>query len=456
MRWRAVALVSIAANIGLAMAWLTPSHPRASRAAAAAPKESPDTSPPRTNVVVRREFFTWQEVESTDYPTYIANLRDIGCPEQTIRDIIIADVNALYAKRRAAELVTPEQQWWRSDADPAVVQAAAEKARALEEERTALLGRLLGSAWEAGDLVSMPRPVRPSIVLDGPVLGELPAETKLALQEVSYRSEDRLLAYLEALRREGKEPDPAQLFKLRQQTREELARLLSPPQLEEFLLRYSQDANNLRAEFGQLAYFNPTPDEFRAVFRAVDPIDQQLQAMTGTDVNTTQGRKALERQRETYLKNALGAKRYEEYRRLHDPVYREAMATAIQAGTPEAVETIYEITLAAGAKQADISADASLTPEQKAIEQKRLELEQFQANTLAAGQQLPPEPAATTPTRRITYTLQQGDTAAVVCLIYGVPMNALRAANPRLNLNKLHPGDTVVVPRNPLAPLPAP
>jgi len=40
---------------------------------------------------VRRQFFSWQQLESPDYQTYVANLRDIGCPEQTIRDIIIAD-----------------------------------------------------------------------------------------------------------------------------------------------------------------------------------------------------------------------------------------------------------------------------------------------------------------------------------------------------------------------------
>src|SRR5262249_53000387 len=45
------------------------------------------------------EKFHWEQVESADYPTYIANLRSIGCPEQTIHDIIAADVHALHASR---------------------------------------------------------------------------------------------------------------------------------------------------------------------------------------------------------------------------------------------------------------------------------------------------------------------------------------------------------------------
>ena len=44
--------------------------------------------------------FHWSQIESADYRTYIANLRAIGCPEQTIRDIITADVDSLYAARR--------------------------------------------------------------------------------------------------------------------------------------------------------------------------------------------------------------------------------------------------------------------------------------------------------------------------------------------------------------------
>lgn len=45
--------------------------------------------------------FDWRErVESADYPTYMANLRAIHCPEPTVRDIIRADVASLFAQKR--------------------------------------------------------------------------------------------------------------------------------------------------------------------------------------------------------------------------------------------------------------------------------------------------------------------------------------------------------------------
>jgi len=457
MRWRAFAFGSLGVNLVLAAGWLAARNRLATNSAALA-QGAQAAQTGRTNVVVRRQFFSWREVESSDYPTYIANLRDIGCPEQTIRDIIIADVNAMYSRKRATELVTAEQQWWRSEPDPAVLQTAAEKSRALEDERRGLLARLLGTNWESGDIVSLPRPSRPGIVLDGQVLGNLPAETKQTIQEVSMRSQDKLQAYLDEQRQQGKNPDLAEIAKLRQETRLELQKILTPPQLEEFLLRYSQDANNLRNEFGQLRFFNASPDEFRAVFRATDVLNEQIELLAdASDANSIAQRKSLEDQRENAIKTALGANRYAEYQQLHDPVYRDAYALAEQEGTPEAAQTIYEINLATIAEQNQIRANTNLTDGQKTIELKRIELEQLKANTLATGQELPPEPAAPaqTPPRRM-HLIRPGDSLGVVGLIYGLPPGAIRDANPGVDFNQLKPGDSINIPPSGAVPASGP
>ncbi|HVM46730.1 MAG TPA: LysM domain-containing protein [Candidatus Acidoferrum sp.] len=460
MRWRLIAWVSLGVNIVLAAAWVFSARNFSAKyAAATAVPSRPPVVQTKTNFITRRQLFTWRDVESGDYGTYVSNLRDIGCPEQTIRDIIIAEVNAAYAQKRATELVTADQQWWRSEPDPAVVQAAAEKIRALELERRGLLTSLLGTNWETGDVVSLPRPSRPGVALDGPVLGSLSPETKQAIEDVSLKSEDRLEAYLSAQRRAGKEPDPVAVAKLRQQTRDDLARVLSPPQLEEFLLRYSQNANDLRTEFGQLKYFNQTPDEFRAVFRATDTIDQRIQLLAdATDPSSVGQRKALEDQRENAIKTALGPRRYAEYQRLHDPVYRDAVAAAEQAGTPDAADAIYAVAVAAQDEQNRIQSDTNLTAEQKSIEMKRLELQQLQANTAVTGGDLPPEPPSppTTPPPRKVYVLGPGDSPETIGLMYGLPASAIRAANPNINFSRLKPGTPIVIPPSPLSPQPSP
>src|SRR5205814_163297 len=124
MRWRVLALISLGVNIALAAGFVLSARSLYRSRSLLASASSSSVGQSRTNVVLRRQFFSWREVESDDYPTYVANLRDIGCPEQTLRDIIIADVNGLYTRRRALEILTPEQQWWRSEPDSNVVQVA--------------------------------------------------------------------------------------------------------------------------------------------------------------------------------------------------------------------------------------------------------------------------------------------------------------------------------------------
>jgi len=455
MRWRVIALVSFGVNIVLAAVLCLAPRP-AARAPAAAP-DSFATNQAKPNIVLRRQLFSWREVESADYPTYVANLRSIGCPEQTVRDIIIADVNVVYSRKRALDLVTADQQWWRSVPDPNVVRAAAQKVRELEVERRSLLTRLLGPNWETGDLVSIPRPSRPGVLLDGTTLGPLSIETKQAVQNVSTRSQERMQAYLDAQRNAGKDPDPVELAKLRQQTRDDLARLLSPPELEEFLLRYSQVANDLRADFGQIRFFDATPDEFRAVFRATDALDQRIQLLADAkDPGSLQARKALEDQRENAIKTALGPKRYEQYRLLHDPTYRDAVAAAEEAGTPEAAQALYAIDLAAQGEQDRIRGDTNLTDSQKSVELKKLELEQLQANTVAKGQDLPPEPPPEPPPPKKVYVLSSGDSADTIALMYGLPASAIKAANPRVDFSRLKPGTAITIPPTPWTPVPSP
>ena len=103
--------ISILANLALAalLPWLARRPrlesgalpvPAAMAGATAAPEARSSSSPAQNAGRDQAEPFRWSRLESTDYRVYIANLRDIGCPEQTIRDIIKADVDNLYASRR--------------------------------------------------------------------------------------------------------------------------------------------------------------------------------------------------------------------------------------------------------------------------------------------------------------------------------------------------------------------
>lgn len=451
MRWRVFLGLSLVANLILAGCWIWSAQTSKSRLTRAA--ILPGTNPPptiRTAVIVRKQFFAWQEVESDDYPTYIKNLRDISCPEQTIRDIIIADVNALYARRRALEVVTPDQQWWRAEPDTNTLQQATAQIRELEQERRDLLATLLGANWEAGDLLSLPRPTRPAIPLDGPVLGLLPTDVKQAVEQIAMRSGDRMAEYLAAQRRAGKKADPAVLARIRQEMRRELTAVLSPSQLEEFLLRYSENARGLRAELAQFKSFNATPEEFRAMFRAIDPINEQLALLDDSTPQGAQQRETLLAQGEAAVKLALGEKRYEQYRLLHDSRYRDALAEAQKAGFPESADALYEIKIAAAEEQERIKNLTGLTDEQRAIVLTKAELERRKAEAEALGQDALDDPAPPPkPPPVKVHDVRAGEGLGRLSLLYGVDPGVLQAANPNVNFDRLKAGDQVTIPTSP-------
>lgn len=104
----------LAASLGLNLLLLFVIVWTKGRPDANAPQAAPATAPaqitmasattaPEADVILTNEVtapFHWSEVESTDYQQYLTNLQTIGCPEQRIRDILIADVDALFAARR--------------------------------------------------------------------------------------------------------------------------------------------------------------------------------------------------------------------------------------------------------------------------------------------------------------------------------------------------------------------
>jgi hypothetical protein len=377
----------LAANLVLAAAFVFTSR---SRPVASPAPLDPQTSTQflqvtgavRTNVVVRRQFFSWAELESSDYPTYIANLRRIGCPEATIRDIIVADVNDLYARKIAAEVVTSDQQWWRSNPDPEVERAAVEKLQQLDTERRTLLTSLLGPDWDrslTNLLVKASTDAPPpGIVLTGPILGALPEETKQAIQGISARATRRVQDYLDRMQAAGKQPDPAELARIRQQTRDELANLLTPTQLEEYLLRYSQNSTQLREQFRGFAM---QPEEFRNVFRALDPFEQKLALLnSAADPASLQQRAELEQQREKALRDALGPARYQAYQITIDPAFQQARNAAQLAGaSPEAAMGLYQINKAVEEERARISIDPTLSTADRIEQLQRAATEQEKA-----------------------------------------------------------------------------
>jgi hypothetical protein len=345
----------------------------------------------KTNVVVRRQPFMWNEIESTNYPTYIANLRRIGCPQKTIRDIIVADVNDLFAERIAHEIVIPEQKWWLPDPDMDALEAGMNQVHALEAEKNQMLTELLGPDWNVP-----PRPNNPGNALhfDGPVLSKLSPEVKSTVEQIEANAQRSRAEILERARQQQEQADPVELSRLQQETRRQLASVLTPDQLEEYLLRYSRTAETMRE---QLRGYGADVDEFRRIFRARDAYEQQIAALTGNDPGTLQRRNELTRQEDEAVRQALGPERFSLYQLTENPLFRQAQEEAQQNGAPaDKVIPIFRINQAVLNEMARIQNDHSLSEDQRKTalamvqQQQRNSIDRIIANAPAV--EMPPMP----------------------------------------------------------------
>ena len=175
---KAILRVSLILNLGFAIwvACLLLNERKPEPVPLPAENPSPQISQASTSIAVfspESQPFRWSSVESTNYRTYIANLRGIECPEQTIRDIIKADVDALYASRRE-ELKRKMDASIKASPD-AVVFARDEFQRALDQldkEEGDLIAALLGNGSPA------------MVVAASRSRQERPAEMPLVFQDV--------------------------------------------------------------------------------------------------------------------------------------------------------------------------------------------------------------------------------------------------------------------------------
>src|SRR6188474_1966258 len=157
MNARVLLILSLCANLALAgylvyqgrgkaSATTTPG-PEVQQAAASAASSAAKTDGKSVTITVPSTALDWRIVESEDYKKYIANLRAIGCPEETIRDIITADVNKLFEQRRSEVTgSTNKFQFWKTGTffTDMFNEEKLNKHRELAKEKRDLLKELLG------------------------------------------------------------------------------------------------------------------------------------------------------------------------------------------------------------------------------------------------------------------------------------------------------------------------
>ncbi len=311
--------------------------------------------------------FHWRMVESEEYQRFIANMHAVGVPDETIKDIIIADVNKLYAPRLAALRAPPkEYKYWEtrtSSWGPDPADREKQKQRSdLDKEKNNLIKELLGV-----DPVEEARKLSGGIDYRERQFGSVPREKWEELeklqgkfssleQEVYRKSEGHIDADTQV-----------ELQKINKERRAELARLLTPQELEEFELRSSNLANQMRYD---LSGFDPNEEEFRKIFRLRDGFESENGRYNSYDPEASpeerKKRAEAQKQWEDQLKAELGEPRYAEYKLNQDYSYKELTRIAKRYDLPkETSKNVYDMKKTAEQQASKVRSDRSLSAEQR-------------------------------------------------------------------------------------------
>lgn len=313
--------------------------------------------------------FHWSALESPDYATYAANLRAIGCPEPTLRDILLPDLEQAYEARKAALEAEAEDTFWETaDVRDARGRVRAAKERALDLEKRALIQRLLGAELSYEALKELRS--------DGTVAGVVEALlgfTDLAKSDQMFtihtlRVEDTK-AYLAATDGILLDEDFPALHALRDRFEGELARALTASEMEELRLRLAS-LNDLSDLFRGPGGGMITAGELREIGRLrAETRDMFAEVLDlGDTLYPEELRERGDAAFKESLRRYLGAERYADVERGMDQLFRElAQSTDKQGVAKAALLQAYEARRTAATQAQEIRADTQLSGEEREL-----------------------------------------------------------------------------------------
>ena len=280
--------------------------------------------------------FHWSQIESTNYFVCLTNLLAIGCPKETVRDILQARVADEF-RARLRELTRPAQvRFWDRIAegeelmdlfdDPPLKKAMDElnkEGERIQAELQAVLGKE----------TKTDKPGR------NPQVGHLPEEKQAALTELDSRhTKER-----EALKQPENNALPADRAAREKEVRArhaaERRALFTDAEWAEAELRGSPQAQRVRALQGftgtaeELRSFTQAVREFETTHPVPNPRDPKL---IDLDAEYQAKQLAHETQRKAFLTSRLGAAGFAAFERGSDPRFHTLLKLARRLDLPPA------------------------------------------------------------------------------------------------------------------------
>src|SRR3954469_6923677 len=334
--------------------------------------EAPATHEPIVVTNVQREVvtnnFQWAQLESEDYRTYIARLRSIGCPEQTIRDLIIADLDKVLAPRvQSASGHRKNLKYWQPEEEELAndwnAREVADKMQQIDRQKREVIQELVG-----GDLVRERLKQKGIEDYYERRLSFLPDEKQTQVRRVleRYDEQERTLRSKEVEEGDALTPeDKAALQNLGAQKQAEVAALLSPEERKQYELWMSPTANAMRHT---LYGMEATERDFQTIYGARKQFDDQWAGRDAESMDPAlrQQFDLARTQLDSKLKSELGEEKFREYKRGEDEDYHRLSATLTQLKMPhQKANEIYDMKQALVEARQTVINNQQLTAEQR-------------------------------------------------------------------------------------------
>ncbi len=322
-----------------------------------------------SRVMATSEPLRWDELESKDFQTYVANLRKAGCPAPVVRRIIGAEIKELYARKAFALVQDFHRNFWEIAAREGTREyfdkTFGQQVKALCAESDLLSRELLGE-------VPRELPTKADSTINGRLTDYLSSEKQEQLRRIT----ERYNARLEELRRANLSPEEktAQQAQFRLEMESEQAQILSPEELAEYQLRQSSAAIELQ----QLHGVDFSEGELHKLAKVIDDYNRLAQSQPDLAPETLDQK----------LQALLGPARFADFTRAHSATYKELYQLVSDFGLPgETAAQLFDLRLESEKHSDKIRADKNRSTEEKQalLDDLHDQVEQTMLTKLGAG-----------------------------------------------------------------------
>ena len=313
----------------------------------------------------------WPTLVTPDLPALLARLRAAGFPPSIIRAVVTAQVEEEFVARRE-KINGPKRNLppWKvalDETNPARRVANG----ALDREQASRLRALLGADATA------PNPT--AIALQRHQFGHLSSE-KVARATAIQRDYDELRG--EVMRGSSDQERSEKFALLEKEQHADLAKILTPAELETYDLRASPTARRLRSELGPFA---PSETEFLTIFRLQHTFDQAF-GPSGANSEAAPLRSEAKERLNAQIAAALGPERAADYARSLDPYFRQLTRLTARLELPPTVATtVWQIQQNFDNQFAAAATDPALSPAARTARQQALRAEASARVTATLG-----------------------------------------------------------------------